>query len=164
MHIAVLNLIFFHRYFNTVKPITFEVLDMTIPAINDADLETLIESRVNALVSPPSSPTNTSDYTYGFGYGYGYGYGGGGGGTAAAAANGGGGRARIAVEFLQRRRSRSGLWFGAFAGGKAEEEVCWETWTLQVTIATPKTEDGMYHFSAFWFTFHYSFFFFFSLF
>ena len=148
MTIAVLNLIFFHRYFNNVNPITFEVLDMTIPAINDADLETLIESRVNALVSPPSSPTNTNDY-YPYG-GYGYGYGGsGGGGVGGAGVDGGGGRARIAVEFLQRRRSKSGLWFGAFAGGKAEEEVCWETWTLKVTIATPKTEDGMFIFFFF---------------
>jgi hypothetical protein len=26
---------------------------------------------------------------------------------------------------------------------KGEEEVCWEQWTLDVTLATPRTESGM---------------------
>lgn len=56
---------------------------------------------------------------------------------------GGGVRGRIAVEFYEKKRRRSGLWFGGLAG-KAEEEVCWEMWTLDVTIATPRTESGMY--------------------
>lgn len=33
------------------------------------------------------------------------------------------------------------MWFGSLAG-KGEEEVCWEIWTLDVTIATPRTESG----------------------
>lgn len=38
------------------------------------------------------------------------------------------------------------MWFGGLAGmtGKGEEEVCWEIWTLDVTIATPRTESGMF--------------------
>lgn len=54
---------------------------------------------------------------------------------------GGGVRGRIAVEFYEKKRRRSGLWFGGLAG-KGEEEVCWEIWTLDVTIATPRTESG----------------------
>lgn len=50
-------------------------------------------------------------------------------------------RGRIAVEFYEKKRRRSGLWFGGLAG-KGEEEVCWEIWTLDVTIATPRTESG----------------------
>jgi autophagy-related protein 101 len=47
------------------------------------------------------------------------------------------------VEFYEKRRRRSsGIWFSGLAG-KAEEEVCWEVWTLDVTIATPRTESGM---------------------
>lgn len=34
---------------------------------------------------------------------------------------------------------------GWFTGaGKAEEEVCWEIWCLEVTIATPRTEAGAF--------------------
>lgn len=54
---------------------------------------------------------------------------------------GGGVRGRIAVEFYEKKRRRSGLWFGGLAG-KGEEEVCWEIWTLDVTIATPRTDSG----------------------
>jgi hypothetical protein len=54
---------------------------------------------------------------------------------------GGGVRGRIAVEFYEKKRRRSGMWFGGLAG-KGEEEVCWEMWTLDVTIATPRTESG----------------------
>jgi len=114
---GVLNLIFFHRYFPSTRPITFDVLDFTLPAISDADLETLIESRVSALVRQHlSSAAGTPD-----------------------GKGGGGVRGRIAVEFYEKKRRRSGLWFGGLAG-KAEEEVCWEIWTLDVTIATPRTE------------------------
>ncbi|KAJ6092811.1 Autophagy-related protein 1010 [Penicillium sp. IBT 16267x] len=96
---GVLNLIFFHRYFPSIRPVTFDVLDFTLPAINDADLETLIESRVSALVRQHLS-------------------------SAAGGKMG---------------KRRSGLWFGGLAG-KGEEEVCWEIWTLDVTIATPRTD------------------------
>ncbi|KAB8078068.1 autophagy-related protein [Aspergillus leporis] len=112
---GVLNLIFFHRYFPSIRPTTFDVLDFTLPAINDEDLETLIESRISALVRQHSS--------------------------AASAHEGGGGgvRGRIAVEFYEKKRRRSGIWFSGLAG-KGEEEVCWEVWNLDVTIATPRTE------------------------
>lgn len=63
-------------------------------------------------------------------------------GTQDGKAGGGGGvRGRIAVEFYEKKRRRSGMWFGGLAG-KGEEEVCWEIWTLDVTIATPRTESG----------------------
>lgn len=121
-HPGVLNLIFFHRYFPSIRPITFDVLDFTLPAINDADLETLIESRVSALVRQHlSSAAGAQDGKVG----------------------GGGVRGRIAVEFYEKKRRRSGMWFGGLAG-KGEEEVCWEIWTLDVTIATPRTESGEY--------------------
>jgi hypothetical protein len=114
---GVLNLIFFHRYFPSIRPSTVDILDLTLPAISDVELETLIESRVNSLIRQHlSTPSNT--------------YGG-----------GNGVRGRIAVEFFEKKRRRSGLWFPGLAG-KGEEEVCWEIWTLDVTIATPRTESG----------------------
>jgi hypothetical protein len=121
---GVLNLIFFHRYFPSIRPVTFDVLDFTLPAINDADLETLIESRVSALVRQHLSSAA-------------------GGQDGPTPGGGGGVRGRIAVEFYEKKRRRPGHWFGGLTG-KGEEEVCWEIWTLDVTIATPRTESGMY--------------------
>lgn len=120
--IGVLNLIFFHRYFPSIRPSTVDILDLTLPAINDAELETLIDSRVTSLVRQHLSSTSN-------------------------ACGGNGVRGRIAVEFFEKKRRRSGLWFGGLAG-KGEEEVCWEIWTLDVTIATPRTESGMCSFGS----------------
>ncbi|KAH1306829.1 hypothetical protein KXX11_005939 [Aspergillus fumigatus] len=111
---GILNLIFFHRYFPSIRPTTFDVLDFTLPAIDDAELETLIESRISALVRQHTSATSTHE-------------------------GGGGVRGRIAVEFYEKKRKRSGVWCSGLAG-KGEEEVCWEVWNLDVTIATPRTE------------------------
>lgn len=49
----------------------------------------------------------------------------------------GGARGRIAVRFFEKRRRKS-TWFAT--GG--DEEICWEAWLLEVTIATPQTESG----------------------
>ncbi|KAL2814623.1 DUF1649-domain-containing protein [Aspergillus granulosus] len=115
---GVLNLIFFHRYFPSIRPKTFDVLDFTLPAINDVDLETLIDSRISSLVRQHSSSAGNEPSS----------------GTGT-----GGVRGRIAVEFYEKKRRRSGMWFPGLAG-KGEEEVCWEVWNLDVTIATPRTE------------------------
>lgn len=45
-------------------------------------------------------------------------------------------RGLMAVEFFEKKRKKA--WFT-----KGEEEVCWERWTLDVTLATPRTESGM---------------------
>jgi autophagy-related protein 101 len=113
--LGVLNLIFFHRYFPSIRPNTVDVLDLTLPAISDVELETLIDSRVTALVRQH---------------------------LASPSGGGNGVRGRIAVEFFEKKRRRTGGWFGGLAG-KGEEEVCWEIWTIDVTIATPRTESGM---------------------
>jgi hypothetical protein len=128
---GILNLIFFHRYFPSIRPKTFDVLDFTLPAINDVDLETLIDSRISSLVRQHSSSAT----------GHGHGLDPSSGGTATGGGTGGV-RGRIAVEFYEKKRRRSGMWFPGLAG-KGEEEICWEVWNLEVTIATPRTESGM---------------------
>jgi autophagy-related protein 101 len=45
-------------------------------------------------------------------------------------------RGQLAVQFFEKRRRKA--WFT-----KGEEEVCWEQWTIDVTLATPRTESGM---------------------
>ena len=48
-------------------------------------------------------------------------------------------RGLIAVQFFEKKRRKA--WFM-----KGEEEVCWEQWTLDVTLATPRTESGAFIF------------------
>ena len=113
---AILHTIFFHRYFIPIVPVTRDLLDQTLPAIDDVDLETLIDQRATSLVRAIEPTT---------------------GGPAAGRASGGqSGRAQIAVSFYEKKR-RKGYFFG-----KTDEEVCWEVWTLDVTCATPRTETG----------------------
>jgi autophagy-related protein 101 len=47
------------------------------------------------------------------------------------------GRGQIVVSFFEKKRKKT------YFFGKADENVCWEAWTLDVTCATPKTESGM---------------------
>ena len=51
-------------------------------------------------------------------------------------------RGSLVVQFFEKKR-RKGGGLGWFTGGaKSDEEVCWESWCLEVTLATPKTEIG----------------------
>lgn len=59
----------------------------------------------------------------------------------------GGGRGRVTVQFMEKNkagRRRMGMW-----GGKGEEDVCWESWTVRVTVAEPKTDSGEFDFHVF---------------
>ncbi|KAF2176300.1 DUF1649-domain-containing protein [Zopfia rhizophila CBS 207.26] len=101
---AILHTIFFHRYFSSISPLTRDLLDLTLPAIDDVDLETLIDQRTAALVRAIESTHQQR------------------------------GRGQLAVQFFEKRRRKT------YFFGKADEEVCWEQWTLDVTLATPRTE------------------------
>ncbi|KAI0341331.1 hypothetical protein BDW22DRAFT_1304889, partial [Trametopsis cervina] len=46
---AVLHAILFHRLFGCVKPMTFEILDVTIPGVDDEDVKQLVDAKVGAL-------------------------------------------------------------------------------------------------------------------
>ncbi|KAF2715318.1 DUF1649-domain-containing protein [Pleomassaria siparia CBS 279.74] len=101
---AILHTIFFHRYFTSISPLTRDLLDLTLPAIDDVDLETLIDQRTIALVRAIESTHQQR------------------------------GRGQLVVQFFEKRRRKT------YFFGKADEEVCWEMWTLDVTLATPRTE------------------------
>ncbi|KAL6304037.1 autophagy-related protein [Sparassis latifolia] len=45
---AVLHSILFHRLFGTVKPQIFELLDVTMPGVDDPDMKELVENKVEA--------------------------------------------------------------------------------------------------------------------
>ncbi|MCJ1289953.1 hypothetical protein MMC34_001487 [Xylographa carneopallida] len=109
---GILHTIFFHRYFPSLRPSTIEVLDLTLPFVADPELQTLIDTRVYQLVRQLSSTTSPNSSV----------------------------RGQIGVQFFERRRRKAGG-LGWFTGGtKTEEEICWEIWRLEVTLATPKTE------------------------
>jgi autophagy-related protein 101 len=114
---AVLHTIFFHRYFIPIVPASRDLLDLSLPVIEDIELETLIDQRATSLVRAIERPVTP---------------------TAGSRTTQASGRAQITVMFFERQKRKKTYFFS-----KADEEVCWETWTLDVTCATPRTESGM---------------------
>lgn len=134
---GVLHLIFWHRYFPSVRPSLFTPspapsstsssnasLPITLPCILDPpEIDSLIESRTTSLIQALAS----ADKTLG---------------------GGGGARGEISVQFFDRKRRRNagiaGGWLGRLGGGNlnTEEEVCWEEWCIEVVVARPRTEAG----------------------
>ncbi|MCJ1305357.1 hypothetical protein MMC08_008171 [Hypocenomyce scalaris] len=108
---GILHTVFFHRYFPSLRPSSLEVLDLTLPLVTDPELETLVDTRVAQLIRQLSSTTSPNSSA----------------------------RGQIAVQFFEKRR-RKGGGLGWFGGGRGEEEVCWEVWMLEVTLAMPRTE------------------------
>jgi len=110
---AILHTIFFHRYFTPLRPATSDLLDVTFPHVSDPDLETLVEQRAQTLVRQLDvSPSTDPSYPK----------------------RHEGGRGQLVLQFTEKKRRKG--WFG----GKADEDTVWETWILDVTLATPRTE------------------------
>lgn len=123
---GILHTIFFHRTFHAIRPINRDLLDITLPAVDDPDLETLIDQRATALVRQIDSSAQQVPFS-----------------TSATSAysnigNGTGGKGQVAVQFFEKRRKKS-----YFTFTKADEEVCWEQWTLDVTMARPKSDSDL---------------------
>ena len=59
-----------------------------------------------------------------------------GGSSNAAGGSATGGREQLVVQFFEKRRRKAWL-------SRGDEEVCWECWTIKVTVAEPRTESGM---------------------
>jgi len=112
-HPGVLHTIFFHRTFPAVRPIDRDILDVTLPAVDDVDIESLIDQQSSALVRQMDNGTY-SPYT-----------------------GHGNGRGQLAVQFYEKRQKPR---ISSYFFGKAEEDVCWEQWTIDVTLARPRTE------------------------
>lgn len=102
---AILHTIFFNRFFPSLTPRTRDVLDLTLPYVDDDELETMIDARATALERQLDA--SSSD----------------------------GARGQIDVQFFEKRRRKAWL-------SRGDEEVCWECWTIKVTVAQPRTESG----------------------
>ncbi|KAJ4008962.1 hypothetical protein NW766_009145 [Fusarium irregulare] len=98
-------------------PQTREVLDLTLPYVDDNELETMIEQRVAALERQIDTQRSS------------------GGSSNAAGGSATGGREQLVVQFFEKRRRKAWL-------SRGDEEVCWECWTIKVTVAEPRTESG----------------------
>lgn len=125
---GILHTIFFLRYFVSHEPKTRDVCGLELAYIPDAEIETLIDQRVATLVRQlevDRNQSSSSQHHYG-GPGPGY-------------SGGGGGRGQITVQFFEKKRRKT--WYGM---GRGDDEVCWENWTVKVTVAEPRTESGMF--------------------
>ncbi|KAI0540819.1 DUF1649-domain-containing protein [Xylaria digitata] len=132
---GILHTIFFHRFFPSLAPRSREVLDITLPFVDDAELDTMIEKRAAELAreldaerththsSISNAPLHHLSQQRG---------------GAAAATVSNGGRGNISVQFFEKKRRKT--WYMRAAYGGGDEEVCWERWTVKVTVAEPRTE------------------------
>lgn len=101
-------------------PQTHEVLDLTLPYVADVELETMIDQRATALARRlDAERTQPPPNAQGRG----------------AISGPGSGRGQVVVQFLEKKRRKA--WYM-----RGDEEVCWENWTVKVTVAEPKTESG----------------------
>ncbi|KAF2968500.1 hypothetical protein GQX73_g5123 [Xylaria multiplex] len=144
---GILHTIFFHRFFPSLAPRSREVLDITLPFVDDAELDTMIEKRAAELAreldaerththsSISNAPLHHLSQQRG-------------GAVTATVSNGG--RGNISVQFFEKKRRKA--WYMRAAYGGGDEEVCWECWTVKVTVAEPRTESGKeYFYSLFFF-------------
>ncbi|KAJ6779919.1 hypothetical protein PWT90_10679 [Aphanocladium album] len=147
---AILHTIFFNRFFPSVHPSTRDVLDLTLPYVDDDELATMIEQRAAALerqleaerfssnnnnnnnnntAQPASSSSSSSAQATSPRHQF---------STAAGAAavtssSASGARGQISVQFFEKKRRKAWL-------SRGDDEVCWECWTVKVTVAEPRTE------------------------
>ncbi|EMD32500.1 hypothetical protein CERSUDRAFT_118535 [Gelatoporia subvermispora B] len=55
---AVLHSILFHRLFGTIKPQTFDILDVTMPGVDDPEMIALVENKVDSFWKGMESGSN----------------------------------------------------------------------------------------------------------
>jgi len=57
---AILAAVFFHRLFPSIRPKTRDLLDLTLPSVDDSDLDALIESRTSSMIRSIESTPGAS--------------------------------------------------------------------------------------------------------
>ncbi|GAB1320168.1 hypothetical protein MFIFM68171_10378 [Madurella fahalii] len=115
---GILQTIFFLRFFPSVLPQTRDVLGLELAYVPEAEIETLIDQRVTALVRQLESERHQTPTS----------------GLGITPPSAGSGRGQITVQFFEKRRRKT--WYNM----RGDDEVCWERWTVKVTVAEPRTE------------------------
>ncbi|KAK3313861.1 hypothetical protein B0H66DRAFT_364634 [Apodospora peruviana] len=113
---GILHTIFFLRFFPSVVPVTRDVLGLDLAYVPEAEIETLIDQRVATLVRQLEVERNQPHAHPG------------------PTSTNGSGRGQVTVQFFEKKRRKA--WYNM----RGEDEVCWESWTIKVTVAEPRTE------------------------
>ncbi|KAI0901935.1 DUF1649-domain-containing protein [Annulohypoxylon nitens] len=122
---GILHTIFFHRFFPSLTPRSREVLDITLPFVEDAELDTMIEKRAAELARELDAERTTHVHTHSRSLSH----------PVQQQSRGSGGRGHISVQFFEKKRRKA--WLLRVSG---DEEICWESWTIKVTVAEPRTD------------------------
>lgn len=93
------------------------MLGLELPYVPEPEIETLIDQRADTLARQLEAERNRPHQHPGSG--------------------GSSGRGQVTVQFLEKQRRKKN-WYAM----RGEDEVCWEVWTLKVTVAEPRTEAG----------------------
>ncbi len=133
--VGILHTIFFTRFFPSLAPRTREVLDLTLPYVDDDELETMIDQRAAALERQLDAQRNSNTHSHNHNHNHNHSSGSTSG--SAGTTGGGGGRGQVTVQFFEKKRRKAWL-------SRGDEEVCWECWTVKVTVAEPRTESGTF--------------------
>ncbi|KAK1827912.1 autophagy-related protein [Podospora conica] len=112
---GILHTIFFLRFFPAIPPQTRDVLGLELPYVPEPEIETLIDQRADTLARQLEAERNRPHQHPGSG--------------------GSSGRGQVTVQFLEKQRRKKN-WYAM----RGEDEVCWEVWTLKVTVAEPRNE------------------------
>ncbi|KAK0630706.1 hypothetical protein B0T17DRAFT_590136 [Bombardia bombarda] len=113
---GILHTIFFLRFFPSVAPMTRDVVGLELAYVPEAEIETLIDQRVATLVRQLEVERNQPHAHPG------------------PTSSNGSGRGQVQVQFFEKRRRKA--WYNM----RGDDEVCWESWTVKVTVAEPRTE------------------------
>ncbi|CAJ2506339.1 Uu.00g004690.m01.CDS01 [Anthostomella pinea] len=145
LYAGILHTIFFHRFFPSLTPRHREVLDIMLPYVEDAELDTMIEKRAAELAreldaerthtqqtNPDRGGRSAAQQAHQRASSVG-----GGSSASGGGGGGGGGRGNISVQFFEKKRRKAWYMRAAYGG---DDEVCWEMWTVRVTVAEPRTE------------------------
>ncbi|KAK4214551.1 DUF1649 domain-containing protein [Rhypophila decipiens] len=113
---GILQTIFFLRYFPSVVPQSRDILGIDLPYVPQDEIDTLIEQRVATFARQLETERNQPHAHPG------------------PPNNNGSGRGQITVQFFEKRRRKA--WYNM----RGDDEVCWESWNVKVTVAEPRTE------------------------
>ncbi|ORY86887.1 hypothetical protein BCR37DRAFT_376167 [Protomyces lactucae-debilis] len=117
---ALLHTILFHRLFGQVVPKQLDILDVPVPAVDDPHVEALVDERAAAYVKALRAAHTQAT-------------------SAASHSNSHVARGSmpvLAIEFYE-KRTRKG-WFL----GRAEEQVCWDSWQIAIDSLTSPSRPG----------------------
>lgn len=95
------------------------MLGLELAYVPEAEIETLIDQRVATLARQLEIERNQPHHP-----------------NPVASGGSGSGRGQITVQFFEKRRRKA--WYNM----RSDDEVCWESWTVKVTVAEPRTEAG----------------------